>query len=419
MKALIQKSYGAPGALAVGPVDDPEVGPGQVLVRIRAAGVNPGDWAIASGLPYIARPVYGLGAPKNAIRGSDLAGVVEAIGSGVTRFQPGDEVFGWADGTFADLAVTSEDALAHKPARTTFEQAAAMPESGFVALQAVRDHGRAQPGQQVLINGASGGIGSLAVQLAKWLGAEVTAVASTPNVELLRSLGADHVIDYRREDFTKGGKRYDLILDNASKQPVGSLRRALTPSGALIPNGGNFQNRWFASAGRLLRLKVLSRFTSQRFPNFLVKRNQPDLELLRQLLEAGTITPVVGQTFPLARAAEALHRLGTGHASGKVVIVMDDVRIPHSDVKARGRLRSSPRRRWRCRDDRALRRTPVDPIGGASDEAPRCSRRGGHRRCHLLRRRWATDGGVQACAGRTRTHLARWQGLPVTGSPGG
>src|SRR5688500_8932252 len=218
MLAIVQDNYGSGEALELRQVDRPRIGDHDVLVRVRAAGVNPADWAVMSGLPLIARPVYGLRKPKSGVRGTDVAGTVEAVGSGVTRFEPGDEVFGWSHGSFADFAAASEGELARKPTNLTFDQAASVPMAGLVALQAVRDHGKVGPGTKVLINGASGGIGSFAVQIAKSYGAEVTGVASTRNLEMVRSLGADHVIDYTREDFTKNGKKYDFILDNAGKQ---------------------------------------------------------------------------------------------------------------------------------------------------------------------------------------------------------
>ena len=228
MKAMVQDTYGAAAVLEARDIDKPQIGEGQVLVRVRAAGVNIADWAVMSGLPYIARPVYGLRRPKHAVRGTDVAGVVEAVGTGVTRFKPGDEVFGWCTGSFADYAAASEDGLALKPANLTFEQAAAVPMAGLVALLALRDHGKVQPGQKVLVNGAAGGIGTFAVQIAKSMGAEVTGVCSTRNVELVRSIGADHVIDYTQDDFTKSGEQYDFILDNVANHSLTELRRVLT-----------------------------------------------------------------------------------------------------------------------------------------------------------------------------------------------
>jgi NADPH:quinone reductase-like Zn-dependent oxidoreductase len=275
-----------------------------------------------SGLPYIARPVYGLRRPKASVRGTDVAGEVEAVGASVTRFQPGDHVFGASSGSYAEFAAASEGELAVMPANLTFEQAATIPMAGLVALQAIRDHGAVGSGSKVLINGASGGIGTLAVQIAKALGAEVSAVVSTPNVELLRSLGADHVIDYTKTDFTVAGTRYDVILDNVSNHSLTRLRRVLAPKGVLIPNGGNFGNRWFASAGRLVRGAILFRLGGQKLGNFLVSTNHADLAALKDLIEAGKVQPVVERTYPLRQAPEALDRIGAGHARGKVVITV-------------------------------------------------------------------------------------------------
>jgi len=244
------------------------------------------------------------------------------VSEGVTRFRPGDAVFGWTDGSFAEYAVTSEDALVLKPDRLSFEQAAAVPESGQVALQALRDQGEVGPGQRVLINGASGGIGSLAVQIAKSLGAEVTGVTSTRNLELLRSLGADHVIDYTKDDFTSSGERYDVILDNVGNHPLSSLRRALTPTGTLVPNGGAFDHRWVAGGGRVVQAKLLSLVVKQELRPFLLRRRHADLEALRDLLEAGDITPVIDRVYPLSETPQAIEHMGTGHARGKIAIAV-------------------------------------------------------------------------------------------------
>ncbi|MFZ0178548.1 MAG: NAD(P)-dependent alcohol dehydrogenase [Candidatus Dormiibacterota bacterium] len=322
MKAMVQDKYGAAEVLELREIATPELGAHEVLIRVRAAGVNPGDWAIMNGLPYIARPfpLYGMRRPKNAVRGTDVAGAVESVGTGVTRFRPGDEVFGWCTGAFADYAAASEDTLALKPANISFEQAAAVPLAGSVALQALRDHGNVQAGQKVLINGASGGIGTFAVQIAKSLGAEVTGVCRTGTVDLVRSIGADHVIDSTREDFTRTGQRYDFILDNATNRSLSDLRRALTPTGMLVPNGGGFDNRWFASAGRLLRAMVSFRFSSQRLGRFLVAQKGEDLVVLKDLIEAGALTPVIDRTYALNESAQAMGRMGDGHPRGKIVI---------------------------------------------------------------------------------------------------
>jgi NADPH:quinone reductase-like Zn-dependent oxidoreductase len=321
MQAIVQDNYGSPDALDLQEIDKPDIGDSEVLIRVQAAGVNPADWAIMSGLPYIARPIYGLRKPKERVRGTDVAGTVEAVGASVTRFKPGDEVFGSGLGSFAAYAAASEDELALKPANLTFEQAAAIPMAGMVALQALRKS-NVGAGHKVLINGASGGIGTFAVQIAKSLGAHVTGVCSTRNVELVRSLGADEVIDYTQNDFTQGGRQYDFILDNVSNHSLSSLRRALTPSGTLVPNGGRFDKRWMASGGRIVIGTVLFRFSSQRLGNFLVSPNQEDLTFLKELIEAGKVTPVIDRTYPLNETSQAMAHVGQGHARGKTAITM-------------------------------------------------------------------------------------------------
>ena len=326
MKAVVQDTYGSIAVLETRDIAKPEIGDDEVLVHVHAAGVNPADWAIMSGLPYIARPVYGLRKPKNAVRGTDVAGTVEAVGADVTRFQPGDEAFGWCGGlggAFAEYAAASEDALTPKPANLTFEQAAAVPMAGLVALQALRDHGGVRAaGQKVLVNGASGGIGTFAVQIAKALGAEVTGVCSTRNVDMVRSIGADHVVDYTKEDFTRSGRRYDFILDNVANRSLSDLRRALAPAGTLVPNGGGFDNRWFAGGGRVIGAQVLNRFVGHRLRPFLVSPKLEDLVILKELIVAGKVTPVIDRTYPLSETSEAVGRVGGGHARGKVVITV-------------------------------------------------------------------------------------------------
>jgi NADPH:quinone reductase-like Zn-dependent oxidoreductase len=322
MKAMVQDTYGSAEVLELRDIDKPEIGDDQVLVRVRAAGVNPADWAIMSGLPYIARPVYGLRKPKNPVRGTDVAGQVEAVGHGVTRFRPGDEVFGWCIGAYAECASASEDALALKPDNLTFEQAASVPMAGLVALQALRDHGNVQAGQSVLINGASGGIGTFAVQIAKSLGSLVTGVCSTRNMDLVRSIGADHVIDYTVEDFTRSGQLYDFILDNVANHSLSDLRRAVTPTGALVPNGGGFDNHWFASGGRVIRANVLKRSTDHRLRPFLLSPKLEDLVFLKELIEADKVTPVMDRTYQLTETPQAIAHVGEGHARGKVVITV-------------------------------------------------------------------------------------------------
>ena len=319
MKAIIQDTYGTAAVLQSREIDRPEIGDDQVLVRVRAAGVNPADWAVMSGLPYIARPAYGMRKPKNAVRGTDVAGVVEAVGSSVTRFKPGDEVFGSSNGSYADYAAASEDQLAPKPANLTFEQAAAAPMAGLVALQALQG---VRAGQRVLINGASGGIGTFAVQIAKALGAEVTGVCSTRNVDLVRSIGADHVVDYTQESFTETGQQYDLILDNVSNHSLSDLRRALTSTGILVPNGGRFDKRWFASGGRLIGGMVMFRFVSQTLRTFILSPKSAELMVLKELIESGKVTPMMDRTYPLNETALAISHVGEGHARGKTAISM-------------------------------------------------------------------------------------------------
>jgi NADPH:quinone reductase-like Zn-dependent oxidoreductase len=322
IKAIVQDGYGSADVLEMREIDKPTIGDNEVLLRVRAAAVNLADWAIMSGLPYIARPMYGLGKPKNPVRGTDVAGEVEAIGASVTRFRPGDHVFGWSGhlgGAFAEYASVSEDALVSKPANLTFEQAAAVPMAGTVALMALRG-GKVQAGQKVLVNGASGGIGTFAVQIAKSLGAEVTGVCSTRNVDLVRSIGADDVIDYTKVDFTRTGQRYDFILDNVANRSLSDLRRALSLTGTLVPNGGGFEHRWVASGGRLIGAKVSFAFGTQNVLTFIASPKQENLVALAALLEAGKVTPVIDRTYTLNEAADAVRYVGRGHARGKVVI---------------------------------------------------------------------------------------------------
>jgi NADPH:quinone reductase-like Zn-dependent oxidoreductase len=323
MLAMVQDTYGSAEVLELRDIDKPAIGDDEVLVRVRAAGVNPADWAVMSGLPYIARPVYGMRKPRNAVRGTDVAGQVEAVGTGVTRFRPGDEVFGWCVGAYAEYASVSEGALVLKPTNLTFEQAAAVPMAGLVALQALRDHGNVRAGQTVLVNGASGGIGTFAIQIAKSLGADVTGVCSTRNMDLVRSIGADHVIDYTQEDFTRSGQRYDFILDNVANHSLSDLRRAVTPTGTLVPNGGGFDNHWFASGGRVIRANVLKRSVDHRLRPFLLSPKLEDLVVLKELIEAGKITPVIDRTYPLSETPQAIGHVGEGHARGKVAITVE------------------------------------------------------------------------------------------------
>lgn len=322
MKAIVQDTYGSADVLRLREVDKPVPAADEVLVRVRAAGVARGDWHVMTGLPYPIRAAgYGLRAPKNPVLGMELAGVVEAIGTDVTRFRPGDEVFGIGKGAYAEYARAPERKLAPKPA-LSFEQAAATAVSGSTALQGLRDHGRVAPGQQVLIIGASGGVGTFAVQLAAAFGAAVTGVCSTPKVDLVRSLGAEHVIDYTREDFAAGGRRYDLILDIGGTPSLSRLRRALTPTGTLVIVGGETGGRWLGGSDRLLRAILLSRFVGQRLTTFVSSENHADLIALTELIEAGKLTPVLDRTYPLPEVPEAIRYLVAGRAAGKVAITV-------------------------------------------------------------------------------------------------
>jgi NADPH:quinone reductase-like Zn-dependent oxidoreductase len=325
LKAVVQDEYGSPEVLELRDVDKPPVSDGEVLVRVRAAAVNPPDWAGVSGVPYVVRLAFGLRRPKVRIRGTDMAGTVEAVGEGVSRLHVGDEVFGAGSGTFAEYAIAPEEHLVRKPAGITFEQAAGVAMSGLTALQALRDSGGIHSGQTVLIVGAGGGVGTFAVQIAKSFGAEVTAVCSTSKVDLVRSIGADRVIDYTCEEFTEGGERYDLVLDNVLQQSLSRLLRVVSRDGTLVPNGGQFYKRWFASTGvMLIKAPLLSLFVPQRISVCTERRDQSDLLVLKDLMESGKVTPVVGRTYPLARTAEAMACFGEGHARGKVVITVGD-----------------------------------------------------------------------------------------------
>src|SRR6266536_2353134 len=320
MKAIVQDTYGPVEVLRLAEIAKPVVGEDEVLVRVRAAGVDQGVWHLMAGRPYVMRLAgFGLRAPKNPVRGYDVAGHVEAVGAHVTMIRPGDEVFGTCRGSFAEYAAARPDRLAPKPGNFSFEQAAAVPISGYAALQAVRDHGKVGAGQRVLIIGAGGGVGTFAVQLAKAYGAEVTGVCSTPKTELVRSIGADHVIDYTREEFVDGRNRYDVILDIAGNRSLSHLRRALTPRGTLVIVGGEDAGNWLG-VRRQLRAAALSPFVGQKLGTFISKERSQDLKELRKLLEAGTITPVLDRTFRLDQVPEAIRYLRDGRARGKIVI---------------------------------------------------------------------------------------------------
>jgi NADPH:quinone reductase-like Zn-dependent oxidoreductase len=321
MKAIIQDRYGSADVLELRDIDRPVVGDREVLLRVHAAGLHPGDWHFMTGTPYVMRTVAGVRAPKARVRGTDVAGRVEAVGASVTRFHPGDEVFGTCSGAFAEYVCATEDQVAPKPSNITDEQAAAVPTSAFTALQGLRDAGKVQAGQKVLVIGAAGGVGTFAVQLAKAFGAQVTGVCSTTKVDLVRAIGADDVIDYTRDDFADGIRFYDLILDSAGNRSLSHLRRALAPRGTLVIVGGEGGGRWFG-LGRQLRALMISPFVGQTLRTFIAKPRHDDLEFLREVIEAGKVTPVLDRTYPLAEAPDAIRYLAEGHATGKVVITV-------------------------------------------------------------------------------------------------
>jgi NADPH:quinone reductase-like Zn-dependent oxidoreductase len=335
MKAIVQERYGAPEVLELREVDTPAVGDDEVLVRVRAASVHADVWHAVRGVPFVLRIMgSGLRRPRNPVPGTDLAGQVEAVGGNVTRFRPGDEVFGqtvganlWGNGgTYAEYAAVAEARLEAKPANLSFEHAAVVPTSGPIAVQGLRDEGRLRHGQRVLINGAGGAVGTFAVQLAKAYGADVTAVDGTEKLDPLRSIGADQVVDYSREDFTRTGERYDLILDIPGNHPWSELRRALTRDGTYVLIGhdqyGRAGRRWIGSLGRFAKLIVLSPFTSQVHPFRGAKDPGDRLLVMKELIEAGKITPVIDRAFPLSEASAAIRYLESGQAFGKVVITM-------------------------------------------------------------------------------------------------
>jgi NADPH:quinone reductase-like Zn-dependent oxidoreductase len=319
VKAIVQVGYGSPDVLALREVEMPRVEANGVLVRVHAASVNALDWHMTRGLPYFIRAFEGLRSPRQAIRGVDLAGRVEAVGAEVTGFRPGDEVFGGTSGSFAEYTATTPDRLALKPAGLTHGEAASLHVAGLTALQGLRDKARVRAGQRVLVHGAGGGVGTFAVQIARWLGAHVTAVTRTESVELVRSIGADEVIDHRREDFARRGERYDVFFDVGGNRPLSECRGVLTERGILVAVGAP-PGRWLAPATRLLQAAALSPFVSQRLVPFVSRNDAEGLVLLKELAEAGTIRPAIDRRYPLAEAAEAVRYVGEGHARGKVVV---------------------------------------------------------------------------------------------------
>lgn len=323
MKAVVHDRYGDSSVLRLTEVDKPVAGPKEILIRTHSAAIHPGDWLLMTGRPLLFRPAFGLRRPNKRIPGFDVAGTVEAVGDEVTGFRAGDLVFGEAPGgSCAEYAVVPAERLAVQPAGLTPTEAAVIPVSGTAALRGLRDAGRLTDGQHVLINGASGGIGTFAVQIAKALGSEVTGVCSTANVDLVRSLGADHVIDYTEDDFTSGGPRYDLILDNVANHSLADCRRALTPDGVLLTNNGTSGNRWVGPLGRMAAAAALSLVMSKQGRPFYASVRRQDLLDLTQLIENGELKPVIGRTFPLAETADAMAHVAGGHALGKIAIAV-------------------------------------------------------------------------------------------------
>ena len=323
MKGIVQSGFGSPvDVLALQDLGRPAVDDDEVLIRVNAASIHIGDVYGIRGLPKAMRPIFRSMRAKNSVVGTDAAGTVEAVGRNVTNFQPGDEVFGTGKGAFAEYAIAKEDVLTLKPDNLTFEQAAAIGVSAFTALQALRDHGNLQAGQKVLITGASGGVGTFAVQIAKSLGAKVTGVCSTRNTDLVQSIGADNVIDYTRHDYTQGGPEYDLILDNVGNQSLKDSRRALKPTGTLIANGAGAPSGWFGGLGRPLSAAIVSVFVKQQGRPFVSTENTGDLATLKELAATRKITPVIDRAYPLGQGIEAISHVGEGHAQGTTVISM-------------------------------------------------------------------------------------------------
>ncbi len=323
MKAIVCHSYGSPDVLKCEEIEKPTAGDDEVLIRVRAAALNPLDWHLMKGKPYSVRILFGLRKPKDMRPGRDVAGQVEAVGRNVTRFKPGDEVFGMCRGAFAEYVCASESALVKKPDSVTFEQAASAPVAAFTALQGLRDKGQIQPGQKVLINGAAGGVGTFAVQVAKSFGADVTGVCSTRNVAMVRSIGADRVIDYTQEDFTKPGQRYDLLFDCVVNHSLSACRRCLNPRGVYIMVGAP-NSRWMIGLlAPSIKALLLSPFVSQKFVAFTARSNKEDLTIMGELMATGKVTPVIDRRYRLSEVPEAIRYLKEGHARGKVVITLD------------------------------------------------------------------------------------------------
>ncbi|MDX6307205.1 MAG: hypothetical protein QOI06_251 [Nocardioidaceae bacterium] len=321
MKAIVRDRYGSPDVMNLQEVERPVPAADDVLVRVRACSVNQVDWYEVTGAPWVARPMTGLRRPKSLLVGHDFAGTIEAVGKGVTDLQPGDDVFGLAAGAFAEF-VCVESGVGRKPTNLSFEEAAAVPIAGLSALQGLRDHGKLEPGHKVLINGASGGVGTFAVQVAKALGADVTAICSTRNVEQSRSLGADRVIDYTREDFTRGDERYDLILDVSGTKSWSRYRRVMNPQATLVMIGSPKAHPFLGPLGHIARLKLAAWRGSQQAVFFVAKGNRSDMEVLREMLESGKVRPVVEKRYELGEVADALRHLGEGHAQGKLVLTV-------------------------------------------------------------------------------------------------
>ena len=322
MKAIVYHEYGSPDVLKCEETEKPTAGDDEVLIRVRAASVNPLDWHLMRGEPYIIRAMTGLRNPKPTRPGVDLAGQIEAVGRNVTQFQPGDEVFGASSGAFAEYVCAGEKKLVLKPPNLTFQQAASVPVAAISALQGLRDKGRIQPGQKVLINGAAGGVGTFAVQIAKSFGAHVTGVCSTRNVDLVRSIGADHVIDYTQEDFTQSGQRYDLVYDCVGNHSLSAFRRVMTSRGNYVMVGGP-AGRWIGPLDRALKALLLSPFVSQKLFMFVASINKEDLVVLKELIEAKKVTPVIDRCYTLSEVPEAIRYSEEGHSRGKVVITLE------------------------------------------------------------------------------------------------